>query len=178
MEQVPERGEDVVRAEMEMMPQIMKIIRDAQAALAEDEIPQWQDGYPDEAVLRRDVTGGNCYVLRQKNEICAVGVLQTEPEPSYRTIMDGAWGTGERYGTVHRMAVARNKSGQGAAGRLYDALERICRKLGMEAVRIDTHRKNDRMRNWILKQGFWYCGVIRLNDGENSLRDAFEKSLV
>ncbi len=75
MEQDPERGEEVVRAEMEMLPQIMKIIRDAQALLAEDGISQWQDGYPDEAVLRRDVLGGNCYVLRQEDEIRAVGEI-------------------------------------------------------------------------------------------------------
>lgn len=177
MERVAADGEEVVRADLKMLPQIMKIIRGAQAALAEEGVPQWQDGYPDEAVLRRDLTGGNCYVLRREGRIGAVGVLQTEPEPSYGTITGGAWRTGERYGTIHRLAVAADCRGAGAAHRLYGALERLCRERGMEAVRIDTHHKNDRMRNWILRQGFRYCGVIRLGDGEESLRDAFEKSL-
>ena len=40
------------------LPEIMTIIHQAQKSLAEQGVDQWQDGYPDEAAILRDIEKG------------------------------------------------------------------------------------------------------------------------
>ena len=44
------------------LPAIMEIIHQAQQSLAEQGVDQWQDGYPDEAAILRDMEKGYCHV--------------------------------------------------------------------------------------------------------------------
>lgn len=163
-------------ATAEDLPQIGEIVRHAREDMEKDEIPQWQGDYPAEIDFQEDIGRGDCYVVKKEGKVLAVGVLKLGEEPSYRLIQDGNWSTEEPYGTIHRLAAAREAKRQGAAGRLFDGMERICREQGMKSIRIDTHRKNLKMQAWIRKQGFLPCGTIFVEDG--TPRDAFEKSLI
>lgn len=46
----------------EDLPAVMTILHQAQAYFKAHGIDQWQDGYPDEATLRRDIQNGTAYV--------------------------------------------------------------------------------------------------------------------
>lgn len=158
--------------------QIMEIVHQAQAGMGREKIPQWQNGYPNERVIKSDIEKESCFVVEEGERVVAFGVLCLGEEPTYRRIEEGAWTTGERYATIHRLSVAEDKKCQGLATFLYDALERICREKGIPAIRIDTHRENRKMQAWIEKQGFTRSGVIYVDDhGADSPRDAFEKRL-
>ncbi|MBS6194126.1 MAG: GNAT family N-acetyltransferase [Clostridiales bacterium] len=166
---------EIVPAARKDLPQIMEIICQAQEDMKAEGIPQWQDGYPSEEDFRKDLEENSCYILKEEGKILAVGTLHMGTDPNYLVIQDGNWKSEEPYGTIHRLAVAREAKCRGIAGYFYDRMERICREQGMKSMRIDTHRENKKMQEWIRKQGFVRCGTIFVEDG--TPRDGFEKSL-
>ena len=51
---------EVRRAEPSDLERVMEVLGDGRAALGELGIDQWQQGYPSEDVVLRDIAGGNC----------------------------------------------------------------------------------------------------------------------
>ena len=51
------------RSKPEDIPAMLEIVSDAVAYLSQNDVPQWQDGYPNEAVLRSDIEKGISYVI-------------------------------------------------------------------------------------------------------------------
>ena len=127
---------------------------------------QWKDTHPARDVIERDILSGESYVCVCGDEIAAVFFFSIGRDPTYGKI-DGAWLNDDTYGVVHRIARARSAAGSGAY--CLDWCFEQCRNL-----RIDTHRDNAPMRNLLKKQGFTYCGIIWLENGEE--RMAFQKT--
>ena len=158
-------------------PAVVALYREAQAFLAAQGIDQWQEGdYPNEADAKKDMDQGRCYVLTQGGQVVAVACLAFGHEPTYDVIEGGSWGSNaEYYGFLHRIAVAPQAKGQGAAGVLFAELERQARERGVAAIRGDTHRDNKPMQRVMAKAGLALRGVIHVEDGSERL--AYEKVL-
>ncbi|MEG0751582.1 MAG: GNAT family N-acetyltransferase [Oscillospiraceae bacterium] len=162
------------------LPAICKIISQAQSYLKSRGVDQWQDGYPDEERLRRDISLGVGRVVCENDSIpLAYAAIFFGDEPSYSRIYDGAWLTCGEYGAVHRIATAEIARRSGSASALLAHAESLCTQRGVPSVRIDTHADNAVMRTFIEKHGFVYCGVIYVSGtAENgSPRVAYEKVL-
>lgn len=159
------------------LPQIMEIVAAAQRYLAEQRVDQWQDGYPSELIMRADIETGAAYVLQGPDQaVCAIASIVYTGEPTYETIVSGAWAAGEPYACLHRVAVHPAFRGKGGAARLMAEAEASIRAYGgMQSIRVDTHRENLPMRRMLEKCGFSVRGVIYLEDGAE--RIALEKAL-
>lgn len=157
------------------IPQIMRIIANAQAYLAEQGIDQWQNGYPDEAIVRDDIEKAYGYVLDEDGRVLAIASLVFDGEPTYDVIFDGAWRESGPYACIHRIAVDASQRGKGTVDSLMQGLERLVVKQGMGSIRVDTHKQNVIMQGMLARNGFVPCGVICLSDGAK--REAYEKSL-
>ncbi len=157
------------------LPAIAGLYEAARAALKAQGVDQWQTGnYPGEEDARLDMEHGAGYVLEHNGEILAAACLAFGREPTYEKIEQGAWGADpETYGFLHRIAVAPKAKGKGAAGLLFDELQRQARERGVTVLRGDTHRDNLPMQRVLAKAGFSRKGVIYVEDG--SPRLAFEK---
>lgn len=165
------------RAAQSDIPQIMRIIAEAQAFLAARGVDQWQDGYPDEQLMRQDIAEQTCHVLEAEGgEILGIVTIVLTGEPTYAAIFDGAWRTEEPYACFHRVAVGASQRGSGAAAALMEGAERYAAGEGMRSVRIDTHRDNRAMLRMLEKNRYERCGVIFLADGAE--RIALEKPLL
>lgn len=156
------------------LPAMMAVISDAQRALQAQGVDQWQNGYPNEAALSGDIAAGGAYVLLRGNLLIATMALLPGPEPTYRVI-DGSWLTEGPYCVIHRLAVHSHFKGAGAAARMLQEAEALCRLQRVPSLRVDTHHDNRPMRRFLEKNGFYACGGIRLDDGAPRL--AFEKVL-
>lgn len=171
--QIRKTSEDDVQA-------AMRIFGQAQLSLRTRGVDQWQDGYPTEADLRRDMDAGCSYVLTgEDGTVLATASLWFEPEEDYREI-EGAWKTNGAYGVFHRIAVEEQAKGQNHAGALVSYFEILCRERGVKGLRADTHAYNTSMRRMLEKNGFEYCGVIRLSKAlkeHDAERAAYEKRL-
>lgn len=157
------------RATYDDVPVLMDIFRKARGIMrSSGNMHQWNDGYPSEEVVRRDIDNGHCVVLCEEGEVVATMAFIPGPDPTYAEIYDGGWLSDAPYHVIHRIAVA--EPGHNAAKALLDW---GFRQTG--SIRIDTHKDNVIMQHVLSKYGFTHCGVILLANGDP--REAYQKDL-
>ena len=154
---------------------IMKIIGEAQVFLASHNIDQWQNGYPNEEAILRDITNNVSYIITSKDSILTgTAMFSTKKEPTYKSI-EGEWITksDSKYGVIHRMAVTNEFRKKGVAKFIFEQCEQLLLQNNIESMRIDTHEDNLAMQGLLNKLKYLYCGVIYLENGDKRL--AYEK---
>lgn len=162
-----------VKAKIEEIPEIMKIIKAAQRYLKAEGIDQWQNNYPNPETLKKDIEAGNSYIIKKDARIIATAAIIFGEDPTYNLIEEGDWLADGLYGVIHRAAVAPKYKGQGIISIIYRETFKMGASLGAESIRIDTHQDNLAMQRSIEKEGFKYCGIIYTRDGSKRL--AYEK---
>ena len=132
-------------------------------------IHQWNNNYPSENIVRKDIANGVCYVLcAECGKIIATMAFIPGPDPTYAKIYDGTWLDDSPYYVIHRIAVC--EPGHNAAELLFNwAFQHT------SSIRIDTHKDNVIMHHILKKQGFTRCGQILLANGDP--REAFQKNI-
>ena len=154
---------------------LMEIFCEARRTIATLGIDQWQNGYPSTSVVEEDVARGRSFCVEHEGRVCGTFVL-VDREPTYDVIQDGHWLTGDDsrdYIAMHRVAVPVAMRGQGVPRLMIDFAAELARHSGKRSIRIDTHHGNVVMRRMLEKNGFSYCGVIYLENGD--ARVAYEK---
>ena len=145
-----------------------KIYENARAFMKESGNPnQWSGGYPNETDVEMGINNGTSYVCEDCGEIVATFYFERNADdPTYRTIYEGSWKNDKPYAVIHRIAVKYH--GRGIA----DFCFKECYKL-LPNIKIDTHEDNIPMQKCLLRNGFEYCGVIYLANGDR--RIAYQK---
>ena len=148
------------KATYEDKPVLMEIFRKARGIMrASGNMNQWNDSYPSEEIIRKDIESGSCMVLCEDGRIIATMAFIKGPDPTYAEIFDGKWPDDTPYYVIHRIAVA--EPGHNAARRLFDwAFGQT------DTIRIDTHEDNVIMHHVLGKYGFARCGIIHLANGD------------
>ncbi|MBU5454866.1 GNAT family N-acetyltransferase [Caproiciproducens sp. MSJ-32] len=154
---------------------IMKIIKEAQDYFKEMKIDQWQNGYPNEDAIRKDILNGYSYVLTDNDKVIATVALSFDGEATYNEIYEGSWLTDNEYAVIHRIAVTEEMKGKNIASIILKRIEEICKERAIKSIKIDTHEDNLSMQRLLKKNNFKYCGVIYL-EGKVK-RIAFEKEI-
>ena len=149
----------------------MGIISDAQAALRELGIDQWQDGYPSAEDIRGDIESGVGYVYVEDDKVVGYAAIVLTGEIAYKQIDEHVWGTGEDYVVIHRLCVGKDFTRKGIALSLMRKAKELAIEAGYSGFRIDTHRGNVRMLSMMDRLGFEYRGIIRYDSGERLAYD-------
>lgn len=126
---------------------------------------QWGTFHPPIELTKSDIENGILYVAEQDGRVWGCFALLSGEDPTYVHI-DGAWLSSEEYLTVHR--VASDGSHKGLMSLVTDYVFEKC-----PHIRIDTHEDNIPMQRALANNGFCYCGIIYLENGEP--RMAYEK---
>ena len=155
------------RAQAADMDKILAIYEDARAFMKRSGNPDQWKSYPEEKILLEDIEKDRLYVAPENEQILAVFCYFSGDDPTYAEI-DGAWKNSLPYGVIHRIAVSGAARGKGIAARCFDFAFSACGNL-----KIDTHKDNIPMQRALEKCGFEYCGVIRIESGDE--RIAFQK---
>ncbi|MGM9973620.1 MAG: GNAT family N-acetyltransferase [Clostridiaceae bacterium] len=158
------------------IPRVMEIIRAAQRYFREANIYQWVNNYPNEEIIKEDISKDYSYVLVHEGKIAATAAVAFDGESTYEKIYEGNWITDGEYAVIHRIAVAEELKGQGVASEVLKKVEELCRERQVNSIKIDTHEDNKSMQRLMEKNGFVYCGIIYLESG--SKRIAFEKLIL
>ena len=157
------------KATYDDLPVLMDVFRKARGIMrSSGNMHQWNDGYPSENIVRKDIDNGNCYVLCDDGEVVATMAFIPGPDPTYAEIYDGGWLSDAPYHVIHRIAVA--EPGHNAAKALLD-----WGFVQTGSIRIDTHKDNVIMHHVLSKYGFTHCGMILLANGDP--REAYQKDL-
>lgn len=152
---------------------IMNIINEGKEFLRNNNVNQWQDGYPNEEVILNDINNNESYVIENNREIVGTTALSLAGEKNYDEIYEGKWLSNNKYAVIHRIAVSREKGIKGVGREILKESENICLANGIRNIKIDTHEDNKIMQELLEKNNYKYCGIIFLEDGSKRL--AFEK---
>ena len=144
------------------IPRILSVFDKARGFMLRSGNPfQWINGYPSEDVIRNDIENGDFYVEELDGRIRGCFAFIIGEEPTYRSIV-GSWPDDSLYGTIHRLA------SDGTAKGFADRCISFCMGL-IPNLRADTHRDNHLMRKALRRNGFQYCGIIRVANGSERL---------
>lgn len=128
---------------------------------------QWRGEYPNGYDVELGIADGTSYVCEDKGEVVATFYYKKDADdPTYRKIYGGEWINGEPYSVIHRIAVKYHGRG------IVDFCFSECFK-AQKNLKIDTHRDNIPMQKVLERNGFQYCGIIYLENGEERL--AYQK---
>ena len=160
----------IKHASLSELEAIMQIYDNARRFMRDSGNPlQWGKVYPPKELLLSDIENKCLYTVCENNEILAVFFFAIGDDPTYAKIYDGEWKNDLPYGVIHRIAVGENAHGKGVSA--------LCFNFAFEKsnnVKIDTHKDNIPMQKALVKNGFEYCGVIKLENGDE--RIAFQKT--
>lgn len=161
------------RATVDDLPAAHELYAAARSFMAEAGNPtQWAGGYPQDEMLRSDISQGALWIASDDEGPAAVFYFDTiDDDETYRKI-DGTWLNEETYGVVHRIAVRQGTRGVGTAC-IEWAAQQAAERGAKGGIRIDTHEDNIPMRRLMAKLGFTQTGTIWTYDG--SPRIAFQR---
>lgn len=155
------------------IPRIWEILQDAIARRKKDGSKQWQDGYPNVAVIESDLKKGVGFVLMEGSEVIAYTAVLINDEPEYERIQ-GKWLTNDDFVVFHRVAIAEAYAGKGISHHLMKCIEEYALKNKIYSIKADTNFDNPAMLRIFERAGYTYCGEVFFR---GSARKAFEKVL-
>lgn len=152
---------------------IWQILQEAIQKRKEEGSNQWQDGYPNQDVIAKDISDQIGFVLVSDNLVIGYVAIGINDEPAYDSI-EGKWLTKADFVVFHRAAISKDFIGQGLARKLFKAIEDYALSKGIYSVKADTNFDNGPMLHLFDKLGYKYCGEVYFR---NSPRKAYEKEL-
>lgn len=143
-ESIPLDGDAMLirKAESRDLAEVMEIIVRCTQELRDNGILQWDDVYPDAAVLEDNLRAGTLYVIPQDGA-CQAAVCLNEEQPEEYGFLPWTYGSG-RVLTIHRLCVHPDWQGQGLASRLLAFAEEHAAGHGYAAIRFDVYSGNPR----------------------------------
>lgn len=162
------------KATLADLPQIWTVLQDAIIRRKEDGSEQWQDGYPNPEVIKKDISKDAGYILTDGNAIAGYCSIIINDEPAYAEIQ-GKWLTNADFVVFHRVAISENYLGKGLSKKMLNYIEDFALKNKIYSVKADTNFDNPVMLSVLEKAGYIYCGDVFFR---GSVRKAFEKVLV
>lgn len=163
----------VRKAKMDEIPILWDILQEAILKRKEEGSEQWQDGYPNPEVIRKDIEKEAGYVLITNNQVVGYCAVYINDEPEYERIQ-GNWLSNQDFVVFHRLAIASNQLGKGWAKTIFEFIEDFALNNSTYSVKADTNFDNLAMLHLFEKFGYTYCGEVYFR---GSPRKAFEKML-
>lgn len=164
---------DFKKATISEIPQIWDILQEAIARRKEDGSNQWQDGYPNPEVIRKDIQKGAGFVLTEGETIIGYSAVLLNDEPEYAKI-EGKWLTNGDFVVFHRVAISKKYMGKGLAKKILGFIEEFAMRNNIYSIKADTNHDNFAMMKIFEKLGYTYCGDVYFR---GSPRKAYEKVL-
>jgi GNAT superfamily N-acetyltransferase len=155
------------------LPQIWKIIQKAILRRKADGSKQWQDGYPNQESLQKDIDQEVGFILTDGENIIGYTAVLINDEPAYADI-EGKWLTDSDFAVYHRVAIAEEYLGKGFAKIMINHIHKYALEKGIKSVKADTNFDNHAMLKIFNDLGYAYCGEVYFR---GSARKAFEKVL-
>lgn len=151
------------------LEQLLLMYSNARIRMRKNGINQWQDNYPNLDVLLKDINNNESYVfIDNSNTIVATAMISSKVDPTYNYI-EGNWGNNNKYIVIHRFVVSTINTNNGIGSKFLNSIKQLYPNT---TIRIDTHKDNYLMKNFLTKYGFTYRGIIYLDNKES--REAYD----
>jgi len=134
---------------------------------------QWQDGYPNLDVVKKDIDNGVGFVLTDNENIVGYTAILINDEPEYEKI-EGTWLSNSDYVVFHRVAISENYLGKGLAKLIMKNIEKYTLNKKIYSIKADTNFDNIAMLKIFKNFDYSYCGEVYFR---GQPRQAYEKIL-
>lgn len=153
---------------------ILEIYLEGAESLKNDGVDQWQGQYVPSFKDIDEHLGIDLYVLEYHKRVVSTACLVEGIDEDYENI-DGKWNTSIPYISIHKVATSNKYKKQSFAKKMMSYIENFAKRKRMD-LRIDTHKGNKKMRNFIMSCGYKYTGEVVLQ-GELE-RLAYDKNVL
>lgn len=165
----------VIQNNYKYMNDVMRLINQAKQYFKENNINQWQDGYPNEISISNDIDIHCSYILEDSGKILGTMYFYIGNDITYKYITNGKWLSDQPYAVIHRIVIDKEYKGNGLANIMLEYGIKKALENNIHSLRIDTHKDNKSMQRFLKKNKFKACGTVFLENGDE--RIAFERLL-
>ena len=153
----------IQRADQSILAELLTLTAACIARMRADGIEQWDEVYPDAAVITRDLTAGTLHVLREGDGIIGCFTLDTTHDPLWAGM---AWAVApESAAVVHRLMVHPAAQGRGLAKQLMAHAETLARSRGFRAIHLDCFTANPAALALYERLGYRRTGIATMRKG-------------
>lgn len=153
---------------------ILEIYLEGSNSLKNDGVDQWQGKYVPSFKDIDEHLGIDLYVLEYHRKIVSTVCLVEGIDEDYENIK-GKWNTSFPYISIHKVATSNEYKKQSFGRKMMSYIENLAKRKRVN-LRIDTHKGNKKMRNFIMSCGYKYAGEVILQ-GELE-RLAYDKKVL
>lgn len=154
------------------VPALQVLLRDCVAAMRAAGIEQWDEVYPNEAIIRKDIAAQTLRVLDESGSIIGCVTLDDQPDPLWKGL---AWSDdGVPFIAVHRLMIHPSHQGRGLAKKLMLHTESVAKDGECRSIRLDSFTQNPGALALYEKLGYRRTGIATMRKG---LFIGFEKML-
>lgn len=154
---------EVRKAAIEDLHCITDIFKRAIGEMDVNGIPQWDEIYPNEEIIRDDIRIGQMYAVLQNGDIVSVFVLNQECDKEY---LDAKWRyPNASYQVIHRLCVNPTYQNKGIGRETMLSIEGLLRRDGIDTIRLDAFSKNPFALRMYERLGFKKVGEANWRKG-------------
>lgn len=149
----------------EDIKEIMNVIEEATKDMNEKKIYQWDEIYPDEAVIRDDIADNNLYVYVNEDNIIEGIIVLNECQDEAYEALKWEYNSGD-YLVIHRLCIHPKYQGKGIARKLAEFAEKFAVNGNYESIRLDAFVQNPRACRLYEKSGYKRRGTVTFRKGD------------
>lgn len=142
---------------------IISIVADAIVFMDSEGIDQWDDIYPSDEILARDIEQNYLYVFEDQEGIKGFMTLNEHQEKEYSTI-PWKYGTGRQL-VIHRLCTDPRYTRRGIATTLIDYAEHWAKEHRYASIRLDAFTGNPAACALYERKGYEKRGIVTFRKG-------------
>jgi GNAT superfamily N-acetyltransferase len=151
---------------------LLQLTRDCVGAMRAAGIEQWDEVYPDAAVIARDIVAGTLVVMDGDEGVVACITIDRNMDPLWK---DLDWNSeGDPAAVVHRLMVHPSQQGRGLAKQFMLHAEMTARRMDCRSIRLDSFLANPAAMALYARLGYRRSGTAMMRKGPFA---GFEKLL-
>jgi len=139
------------------------IVRDATRHMDEQEIPQWDEIYPNKLILKDDIEKQQIHVIETEGRVAGLIVINEDQSPEYA---DVPWKYSGRVLVIHRLTIGPTYQRRGLATLLMDFAEETAATNKYDCIRLDAFTRNPAAFTLYDNRGYRRAGTVRFRKGE------------
>ncbi len=157
------------KADISQLDEIFSVYSNAIIAMEKDNIPQWDEIYPDKTILEEDISKNQMYIGKIDKEIAVCFVLSEECDEEYK---NGKWQYPDaKFNVIHRLCVNPQFQNRGIATETMKYIEELSKSQGYDVIRLDCFTLNPYSQKLYNKTGYSVTGYADWRKGRFELRE-------
>ena len=146
------------------LPEVCQLFLDAIKHMNSQNIPQWDEIYPNRQTLFDDIQKQQMYLLTENDTVVSVVVLNAEQDAEYQT---GNWRhAGGKFAVIHRLCVKASNQNKGLGRRTMLIAEHELLRQGYDSVRLDAFSLNPFSQKLYESIGYQKTGEVTFRKGQ------------